>query len=127
LAIEDACLARADANLALAKKLAADGSYNWAVVLVFYAAVFDVNRMLARANRYSDDEMDHATRNAYVRDRHGAIDATYGQMFSASMKYRYFVALEADQGTFDRQVQKYLFVRNYIDRALAGQIPGVTF
>lgn len=127
MAIEDDCLLRADANLALAKTLARDGQFNWAVVLVFYAAVFDVNRMLARARRYSDDNMDHATRNAYVRDHHGAIDSTYGFMFGASMKYRYFVALQADQGTFDRQLQKYAFVRDYIDRALAGLIPGVSF
>lgn len=127
MAIEDDCLARADANLALAKKLAADGSLNWAVVLVFYAAVFDVNRMLARARRYSDDNMDHSTRSAYVRDHHGGIDAAYGQMLGASMKFRYFVSLQADQAAFDRQMKKYEFVRDYIDRALAGKIPGITF
>jgi hypothetical protein len=40
--------------------------------------------------------------DAYVRDHHGGIDATYGQMFGASTKLRYFVALQADQATFDR-------------------------
>ena len=127
MAIEDDCLARADANLALAKKLGAEGHYNWAVTLVFYAAVFDVNRMLARSKRYSDDEMDHPTRNAYVRDHHGAIDAAYGELLGQSIKCRYFASHQANQGSYDRQMRKYEIVRDHIDRALAGKIPGVSF
>lgn len=127
MALEDDCLARADANLTLAKKLADEGHYNWAVTVTFYAAVFDVNRMLARSKQYSDDEMDHPTRNAYVRDNHGAIDNAYGLMLGDSIKCRYFAGHQADRSAFERQMKKYEHVRDYIDRALGGKIPGVTF
>ena len=112
------CRRRADANEALAIKLAQDGEYGWAVTVAFYAAVHLVNILLIRAGRYSDDT-DHKTRQIFLRDNHAAIETRYDAMLSTSARCRYEAWFTPDADYYRHQEQHLAAVRDYVDRYLA--------
>lgn len=124
MASEGGCRRRADANEALAIKLAQDGEFGWAVTVSFYAAVHLVNILLIRAERYSDDT-DHKTRQIFLRDHHAAIETRYDAMLSKSKRCRYESWFTADDGYYRHQAAHLAAVRDYVDRFLAGAIASI--
>ena len=122
-ATEEDCRARADESWRLAQELAAREKYGWATTVAFYAALYHVNELLVRAGKYSDD-MDHPVRELFLRDHHPAIEVRYSSMLGKSIRTRYEVGFEADQEFFDYQARHYHAVREYVDRAVSGEIRG---
>jgi hypothetical protein len=89
------------------------------------AAVHLVNILMIRAGRYSDD-MDHKTRQIFLRDHHGAIETRYDAMLSKSSRCRYEAWFTADEGYFSRQSGHLAAVQSYVDRFLADAIPSIS-
>jgi hypothetical protein len=121
---EGDCRAKAAANWTLAQKLANDGHHDWATTVAFYTALHEVNALLARAGKYTDD-MDHPVRQYFLRRAHPAIETRYNTMFANSIRARYEVAFVADAASYERQVKLLDDVRDYVSRVMADLVPGV--
>lgn len=114
---EGECRALAESNRALAERLATAGEYNWAIVLVFYSALYLVNALMVRAGEFSDDAR-HGTRSQFVDDYHPAIAADYEHLFQKSIMGRYLIRYRADLDTYERQLKHLLRIRRYVERVL---------
>ena len=121
---EGDCKRRAEANKALADSLASAGDFNWAITATFYAVVHQVNRLKVRANCYSDDGSHIQTQN-WINRTHPAASSAYVALNGKSRRTRYEVGYEADQDAFDRATRHYVRLADYVDRVIAGAVPGV--
>jgi uncharacterized protein (UPF0332 family) len=121
---EGDCRQRAESDWLLAQELATTGRYNWAITLAFYSALHHVNALMVRGSRYTDD-MDHPVRMIFLREHHPAIEVRYSNMLGKSIRARYEVGWVADEDSYQRQVRQLNEVRDYVDRAMAGRIPGI--
>jgi len=91
---------------------------------VFYSAVHLTNILMVRAGRFSDDT-DHPTREAFLTDNYYAIASAYAALKGKSVRCRYEPQYAADRDSYDRAVKTLSRVRDYVDRVIAGLIPGV--
>ena len=121
---EGDCRAKGEANWLLAQDLASTGNYDWAITVAFYAALHHVNALLVRASKYADD-LDHPTRQEFLRRAHPAIEVRYSYMFSKSIRTRYEVSYQPDEDAFFRQAKGFVDIREYVTRVMAGAVPGV--
>jgi len=69
--------------------------------------------------------MDHPLRQTFLGDNHPAIGSTFDAMLGKASRCRYEVGYEPDRRAWDYQRRHYLRVKDYVDRVLAGQVPGV--
>jgi hypothetical protein len=123
VAAPDAHVARAESNEALATSLEADGEYNWAVTVAFYAALHWVSALLAREGADTEG-LDHATTEYKLDLRHGAITARYLSLKGMSVRARYFPEHLADPDDCRRARKLLAQIRDYAERVIAGQVPG---
>jgi hypothetical protein len=121
---EGDCRRRSDADWTLAQRLALQGDYNWATTVAFYAAVHQVNTLMVRVAAYRDD-LTHDKRQKFLADNYVGIELAYANMLGKSVRTRYEVGFVADEDFYRRQVRLLEKVRDYVERVLAGKIPGV--
>ncbi len=123
MAAPGAHIARAEANQNLATDLEADGEYNWAVTVTFYAALHWVSALLAHDGESTDD-LSHAVTEYKLDRRHSVITARYLSLKGMSERARYLPLHRADADDCRRAGRLLEAVRDYAQRVIAGQVPG---
>ncbi len=121
---EGECRLRAESDKKLADTLLAAANFNWAMTALFYSAVHHVNRLKVRDGCYADDGT-HSKTLTYLDKSHPGARGAYVALMGKSRRARYQVGWVADLDSYERTLRSHAALVDYVDRAVAGQIPGI--
>lgn len=120
----DEHIARAQANEQLAVQLKELGELNWAVTAYFYAVVHHAGALLARSG-IDPETLDHITTSYKLDKHHPAVTQRYLSLQGMSRRARYLPTHEADEQTVRIAARVCREVRDYQERVMRGEVPGV--
>lgn len=124
MASVDDHLARAASNLGLAEELAAQGRYEWAITVLYYAAVHHAGALLSRLG-VDSTTLDHNSREYILDRKYTAIVPRYLSLQGQSRRCRYMPNHSEDAESWERARRLFAHIENYCTRVHAGKVPGL--